>query len=127
MLSQSLEKHLWKDRVLLIIADSYDYLLVQQQLQELSSNRRSLEERKLVIYQVTPTSYRFGITDDETNKNQILYKNYNPSKDPFIILLLGLDGGVKMSSNKLLSSKQIFKHIDQMPMRIQELRSKKKS
>ena len=38
-------------------------------------------------------------------------------------MLIGLDGGCKLESNKVVSATQIFDQIDQMPMRQQELRN----
>jgi len=122
--SQDLEKHQWKDRLLLILTDSYENPELQLQLQELKNNSDNLQDRKLVLYQVTPTSYREGIKKKTPIKTGSIYKKHNPSNENFKVILIGLDGGMKLKSNKLLSSAQIFDQIDQMPIRRQELRIK---
>ena len=60
---QDLEKHEWKDRVLLIL--SSDSKSLNQQIKSLSKDIQGLEERKLVVYQILPKKYLKGI--EETN------------------------------------------------------------
>ena len=40
-------------------------------------------------------------------------------------MLIGLDGGIKMSQNNLLTCKALLETIDVMPMRSAELKNKK--
>jgi len=122
--SQDLDKHLWKDRLILVLADSYENPKFTKQLREFNTNTDDLQERKLIVYQITPTSYQKGIKKSNTIKNNTLYTRYNSSNEDFKIILIGLDGGIKLESNKVISSSQIFDQIDQMPMRKQELRTK---
>ncbi|WP_299189849.1 DUF4174 domain-containing protein [uncultured Aquimarina sp.] len=122
--SQDLNKHQWEDRLILIIADSYKNPKLVKQLKEFKNKSKYLQDRKLIVYQITPTSYQTGIDKNTSTKSNAVYKEYNPSNEDFKIILLGLDGGTKLKSNKVLSSAQIFDQIDQMPMRRQELRIK---
>ena len=39
-------------------------------------------------------------------------------------LLLGKDGQIKIDTNKFIDSNKIFKEIDQMPMRIEEMKNR---
>ncbi|WP_108802595.1 DUF4174 domain-containing protein [Aquimarina sp. Aq107] len=122
--SQDLNKHRWEDRLILIIADSYKNPKLVKQLKEFKNKSKNLQDRKLIVYQITPTSYQTGIDKNTSTKSSASYKKYNASNEDFKIILLGLDGGTKLKSNKVLSSVQIFDQIDQMPMRRQELRIK---
>ncbi|AXT55771.1 DUF4174 domain-containing protein [Aquimarina sp. AD1] len=122
--SQDLDKHRWEDRLILVLADSYKNPKLVKQLKEFKNKSKSLEERKLIVYQITPTSYQTGIDKNTSTKSNAVYKEYNPSNEDFKIILIGLDGGIKLKSNKVLLSTQIFDQIDQMPMRRQELRIK---
>ncbi|WP_378176020.1 DUF4174 domain-containing protein [Aquimarina sp. SS2-1] len=124
--SQNIDKHQWKDRLLLVIADSDQNAKLIQQLQEFEKNKEQLKERKLIIYQITPTSYREGLGKNEITKSNNLYKKYNSSKKNFKIILIGLDGGIKMESFDFVSSNKVYDKIDQMPMRKQELKTKNK-
>ena len=52
----------------------------------------------------------------------MLYKKYNTTKNPFKIILIGLDGTIKLEENQVIAPSNIFNKIDQMPMRKQELK-----
>ncbi|WP_298548920.1 DUF4174 domain-containing protein [uncultured Aquimarina sp.] len=122
--SQDLDKHLWKNRLILVLADSYENSKFTKQLREFNTNTDDLQDRKLIVYQITPTSYQKGIKKSDAIKNNTLFKRYNSSNEDFKIILIGLDGGIKLESNKLVSASLIFEQIDQMPIRKQELRIK---
>ncbi len=122
--SQDLDKHLWKDRLLLVIGDSYQNPNLINQLQELNNNKQDLKERKLIVYQIIRTSFQQGIQKNTSTKKSAVYKRYNPFNEDFKIILIGLDGNIKLKSNKVLSPSQIFDKIDKMPMRKLELRTK---
>ncbi|MFD2564846.1 DUF4174 domain-containing protein [Aquimarina rubra] len=124
--SQNINKHQWKDRLLLVISDSYQNSKFIKQLQEFEKHKELLKERKLIIYQITPSSYREGLGKNESTKSNSFYKKHNSSKKDFKIILIGLDGGIKMESFDFVSANKIFNQIDQMPMRIQELKTKNK-
>jgi len=50
-----------------------------------------------------------------------LFAEYKQSDKTFEIMLIGLDGGVKLRQSKFLSNEDLFARIDQMPMRRDEL------
>ncbi|MBQ4805408.1 DUF4174 domain-containing protein [Aquimarina sp. MMG015] len=122
--SQDLDKHRWEDRLILVLSDSYKNPKLVKQLKEFKNKSKNLQDRKLIVYQITPNSYQTGIDKNTSTKSNAVYKGYNPSNEDFKIILIGLDGGIKLKSNKVLLSTQIFDQIDQMPMRRQELRIK---
>jgi len=51
-----------------------------------------------------------------------LFSSFIPKKDVFTIRLIGLDGGIKLEQNRVLSSEKLFTVIDGMPMRKNEIR-----
>jgi len=123
--SQNLEKHLWNDRVLLIITSSLENSGFEKQMVELNSNLKALEERKLVVYQITPQAYRTIIPEkSEWSNNLKLSKRFSSSEHSFKIVLIGLDGGVKLEQNTFLSTKKLFNKIDAMPMRRSKIKNK---
>jgi hypothetical protein len=121
--SQDLSTHQWKDRLILILTDDTDSSVYQDQIEELYSNPKGLNDRKLVIYTVLPDKFK---SDDMPNQGWVqsneLHKDYKKSDRPFEILLIGLDGGVKLRQSEFLSNEDLFGRIDQMPMRRNELR-----
>ena len=122
--SQDFNKHLWKDRLILILADSYQHPKLVKQRKELINKQQDLKERKLLIYQITPTSYQKGTKNNSITKNTTFYKKYNPSNENFKIILVGLDGSIKLVSNNVEVSSRVFDTVDQMPIRRQEIEVK---
>lgn len=123
-LSQDLSSHQWEDRLVLILTDDTDNSTYQDQINELYSDKQGLEDRKLVIYTVLPNKIK---RDDMPNQGWIesgeLNNEYKKSEEPFEILLIGLDGGVKLRQSEFLSNEELFGRIDQMPMRRRELQN----
>jgi hypothetical protein len=121
--AQELDTHRWKNRVLLIFAENDNNPTLSEQLKALNSDIEGLKERKLIVYQIFPTHYKIGYTHSkETIKpDESLFKKYNTSPDPFKVILIGLDGGVKYEKYGLLKNSALFEIIDGMPMRKSEI------
>ncbi|MDZ7720713.1 MAG: DUF4174 domain-containing protein [Balneolaceae bacterium] len=123
--SQDLSSHRWEDRLILILTDDTNNSVYQNQIEELYSDQQGLDDRKLVIYTVLPDKFK---RDDKEKEDWVesnkLYSDYKKSEKPFEILLIGLDGGVKLRQSELLSNEDFFGRIDQMPMRRNELRQR---
>jgi hypothetical protein len=120
---QNLKKHQWENRVLLIISSQKDSKKVTQQIQLLKDKYQDLLERKLVIYTVHKEFYKFNFQSTKIEANKT-YENFNKDKSPFKVLLLGLDGGIKLTQKEVLSTEKLFTLIDGMPMRQYELENK---
>lgn len=123
MAQTSLSQHQWKDRLVVIIADGLDNPLLTEQVQELQSHTEGLEERKHFIYRLFPSKYATGLEDQPEDwvADNKLYQKLKRSKDSFEVLLIGLDGGVKLRQSKILTIEKLFRTIDSMPMRILEM------
>lgn len=123
--SQNLSSHQWEDRLVLILTDDNNNAVYQKQVQELYSDQQGLEDRKLVIYTILPDQFK---RDDRESEDWIqsgeLYGEYKKSEGSFEILLIGLDGGVKLRQNEFLPNDELFGRIDQMPMRRNEIQRK---
>lgn len=125
-IGQELSKHQWKDRVLLVFGASTDVPYYEDQLSLLSSESKGLEERRLVIYQILPDKYRLGGTDNPWIRSGEIYQKLMKSGTNFQVMLLGLDGGIKLRQDKPVKANQLFGMIDGMPMRIKELETRNK-
>ena len=84
-----------------------------------------MEERKLIVYQLTPEKYKTGMSENpDWQFSGELFKKYKSAKTNFEIILIGLDGGIKLRQQELLTTRDLFAIIDGMPMRRAEMRNK---
>lgn len=124
--AQSLSSHRWKDRVLVIYSTDSSNSTLLNQIKELKKDEKGLHDRKIVIYQSIKGKVKQGMTENG-NLEVIEFeglKRRKPSSE-FEIHLIGLDGGVKLTKIELLTNKELFGTIDQMPMRISEMMRRK--
>ena len=122
-ISQNLEKHQWNDRVVLIFSDDKSSSKLKKQVDLFQKEKVSLEERKLKIYQFAEGDFKYGF-DDSWKKSTIKTKRFNDKEESFKIVLIGLDGGIKLKQNTILTPEKLFIIIDGMPMRKRELKIK---
>lgn len=121
MYAQELSSYQWKNRlVLLISSDSANSDLLKQ-LDSFNNHEEGLKARKIVVYQITPESFKTQ-GDGQWRKSAVLYDKYKKSGTPFELILIGLDGGIKSRNTKFLPCKDLFAIIDAMPMRQNEIR-----
>lgn len=123
--AQDLKNHKWNDRLVLVIAENKDDQIFQKQLAELQKDPKGLSERKLVIYQILPDKFSKGLEAEAWKNTAKLYKKYKTNNSDFQVLLIGLDGGIKLDQNKILSLQELFSTIDSMPMRQNEMHQNK--
>ncbi len=124
--AQDLSRHRWQDRLLLVLADEADAPLLMEQFQILQRHAEGLEERKMVLFELTPQSARIrSERQKEATCSTALYHSLKKTKAPFEVVLIGLDGGVKLRQNDLLTTEKLFALIDGMPMRRAEMRNKR--
>ena len=122
---QNIKKHEWKNRVLLIISDDKNDLKYRNQLKVLKKDKTELLDRKLVIYEVSKNEYNLNF-EEKSIQSSKLFHQFNKENTPFLAILIGLDGGIKLEQDSLLSTEKLFAIIDGMPMRKRELRKNKK-
>lgn len=123
--AQDLKEYQWKNRLLIVVASDAALPLFRQQLAVLQADAQGLSERKLLIFQVLPTAYRIGLDHNtKWNAGENLYERFARTGSPFTVLLIGLDGGVKVWQTDLMPLEELFGRIDAMPMRKAELRNR---
>jgi len=92
----------WEKRVIVVTSDTQGSAMMKKQIFAIGAQDEAFEDRKLV-----------------------LLTRVNPSV-PFEVRLIGLDGGVKLQQNKILSREKLFSIIDGMPMRKREMKKTNK-
>jgi len=121
-MAQKLKDYKWKNRLVLVIGNNTNNTTYTQQLEVLENDNQGLNERRLKLFKVLPNKYQ--LEEELWVEGSLIFEKYNANKDPFRIILIGLDGGIKLSQSTVISKKDLFDLIDSMPMRSSELRSK---
>ena len=122
---QDMTVYKWKKRLVLLMADAPDDPLLKKQLEVFSQDSLGQEERKLVIVSNTPTAMKREFPNEwiDWDTTGSFYKQFH-RKGNFEFVLVGLDGGVKHRTQKVMSLKELYRLIDSMPMRAAERRRK---
>ncbi|MEO1693625.1 MAG: DUF4174 domain-containing protein [Pseudomonadota bacterium] len=112
----------WKKRPLIIFAPANDTAAWLQQRTLLTSRRRGLRERDMVVIAVLGDRVTTLVGRGPGRSAAALRRRFGVDKDRFRVLLVGKDGGVKLASSAPVSTKRLFGLIDSMPMRRREMR-----
>lgn len=123
----NLSKHRWKDRLVIILADSPKSPKFLLQLEELKQKEEGLNERKIFVYRVLPDQFTTGLEEGSSwRESTQFYNSMSVAESSFEVVLIGLDGGVKLRRVDPLSCEDLFSIIDGMPMRKAEIKRKNK-
>ena len=121
---QDLEKHKWQNRIVLLLTDDIRSEFFQKQINTFKEDQKGLDERKLIVYKVVSLDGKLLGNGDNWINNQEIFNKYKKTRGVTEIVLLGLDGDVKLRQSKHLSLEKLFTIIDGMPMRKSEIESK---
>ncbi|MBT8295276.1 MAG: DUF4174 domain-containing protein [Gramella sp.] len=124
MTSQSVSNYQWKNRLLIVLTENAENSLVKEQLSILEGNLKELKERKLELIQVQPGKQKKLLLAGTDWESSNIYKELKGNEADFEVLLIGLDGSIKLRQTKPVKTKQLFDLIDSMPMRQAEIRRK---
>ena len=122
--AQNLSQHRWEHRliVLLTVDASNEKLLEQKEW--LLADTTGLNERKLLVYTITPQQYTNDLQRESWQAQEDVYQKLKKKNGPFEFLLIGLDGGIKLRKTAPVKLDDLYRLIDSMPMRAAEIRRK---
>ncbi|MGH1384611.1 DUF4174 domain-containing protein [Kordia sp.] len=128
--AQDLNSHQWENRIIIVKTTDIASEKFQAQLNEFKNVANEMIERKFVFYMIVGDDFTFINYKDLTlnNVGKIygkLAKILNDKYD-FEIILIGLDGGIKLKQVEVITYKKLFDKVDSMPMRSNEIRRKQK-
>ena len=124
MLSQSLSEYQWENRLIIVFTESDTSEEFQNQIEILDEDQNGLKDRKLKVLHAVPGKHQTVLPNKSGWQDSNLYEK-KESKTDFEVILIGLDGGVKLRQTKPVETKQLFGLIDSMPMRQAEMRRNK--
>jgi len=124
---QHLKKHKWENRILIVKTSNIPSEKYENQFKEFQNSSTELKERKFIIYRIIKDE--FTSTNYLTNKNssgkvskEMKNKIFNVNEN-FEVILIGLDGNIKLQKNEIITKENLFSRIDSMPMRKYELKN----
>ncbi|TPN82887.1 DUF4174 domain-containing protein [Aquimarina algicola] len=128
--AQDLEKHQWENRVLIIKTLDKTSKKYQKQVKEFQNSIEGLIDRKFVLYKIikndfTLINYKDSILNTSGKISKKLTTKTLNKKESFEIILIGLDGQIKLRQVEVLTKEDLFKIVDAMPMRKNELKQNK--
>jgi len=127
---QNLDSHKWENRLILIISKTQDSEVYNNQIEEFETSYEGLADRRLIIYHILPDQYKSvdyqnGKSDNNWTTSSKLFKRYAKNQSDFSVVLIGLDGSIKLQQNDILTTDKLFGTIDAMPMRRSEIKNRK--
>lgn len=112
----TLEDLKWKNRVLLVFSQDFDFGRSDELKEELA-------DRKLVYFVFIDdikSNSKYQFSDSYITQ---LKKKHNSEPKTSKWVLIGLDGGVKLQEQSELNWEKVFRTIDSMPMRQSEIKN----
>jgi hypothetical protein len=110
-----LAPHRWTSRLLVVIAPGRDDAAYREQVRLFERAQAGSRERDLVVVE--------GIGDSADAR--ALRRRFGVPDEAFRAILVGKDGGAKLSAAQPISSEQLFDTIDAMPMRRSEMQGRR--
>lgn len=104
----------WKQRPVVVFADSADDPAFIEQIERLASGAEDLTERDVVV-----------IVDTNPEARSDIRLKMRPRG--FMLTLVGKDGSIKLRKPFPWSVREISRSIDKMPMRLREIREAKEA
>ena len=112
----------WKYRPLFIFADSAVNPALIEQRRIVAAGRAGLVERQVVVIWVVGGSVSADAGPGPRQTAAKLRAQYGVGASNFKAILVGKDGGVKLVTPSPIRTEALFKSIDAMPMRRDEIR-----
>ena len=122
---QDLDNYKWKNRILLFVAQDTKDNAVSTNLTTFTKEQKKLTDRDLALFVVNPKKV-YNQDYSKSNLNaELIYKQLKLAPDFKGVLLIGKDGGIKLTKAYPLTPEAVFDKIDGMPMRQSEMRIRK--
>ncbi len=115
------------DRRWLIIVNEDENSTYQEQLNLILAEKESAIERKIAIMHWSRNMIKpvFNYIQDQDNPLAYLRSKISDDKN-FEVILVGLDGTIKLRQDQPITTDKLFSLIDSMPMRQREMRGENK-
>lgn len=109
MLSQDFQEYKWKKRVIVVESPTFEDAKAKEQVSLLKAEKSKFDDYKLLIIEKTNEGKSTDFSSPVKVRSEVSIKEFK-------ISLIGLDGGVKYRSGKVISVEKFFSLIAAMPM-----------
>lgn len=113
---------LWQNRPLLIFAANAGDPELARQRAIVARHRTGLQERDMVVFEIVGDQVRAVIGAAPAASAAAFRRYYRVGTTEFRAILVGKDGGSKLRQSTPVDSDRLFRLIDSMPMRRDEMR-----
>lgn len=120
-----LQRHLWRDRVLVLATPDADDPALRRQLAEIDTRRDAVIDRDLRVLTLAGARGDMDGQPLKAGEADRLRRELAVAADERVLILLGLDGGEKRRAPLGSALRSLFLQIDAMPMRRADIREKK--
>jgi len=115
----------WQHRLVLLFAPSQSSTAYQQQIKTWQAHRVGVSDRDLKLVEVLATGEsRVDGQPITATSAESLRQQYKIAVNDFVVILVGKDGTAKQRSRTPFDLTVLFRTIDAMPMRQQEMHSR---
>lgn len=111
----------WRNRVVVVFANSHDDEAMNRQQRVLRNARADLLDRDVVVITAGDDRVEIDGVRSEAPNAERLRRVHGVPPGSFQVLLIGKDGGVKLRAAEPIAIDELFALIDAMPMRRREI------
>ena len=122
--ASAMASYRWKYRPLLVFADSASNAALAQQRATVAAGRAGLASRNVVVVWVVANTVTSQLGPLPGQSAASLRARFAVPSTAFKVVLVGKDGGAKLTRDGPIGAAQLFSTIDAMPMRRDEMRGK---
>ncbi len=122
--ASAMDRYKWSYRPVVVFAGGAGDAQLARQRQIIAALRPAFIDRKVVVVSVAGDVVTADLGPKPGQSGSALRQRYGVPPGEFRVLLIGKDGGVKLSSGEPIAAQTLFRTIDSMPMRRDETRRK---
>ncbi len=120
-----LANYQWENRILMVFSPAPFHAEFTAFERQLTENAAGVRDRDLVVFRVFEAGEsRLEDRPLPAAEADELRRRFKAEPGRLTVILIGKDGGVKMTRERHADLQEIFDRIDSMPMRRQEMREK---
>ena len=113
-------------RWLVLLTADEDHPQAEEQVDAILTHREAAIERKIAVVKITTDETKSIFNSPVAGFNFAkTFQNRATQDKAFEVLLIGLDGTIKLRKTSAIPVQELFDLIDSMPMRKAEMRNKK--